>query len=73
MAAALSEPRDALEEIIEPYLLQQGFIARTPRGRILTLRAWKHLGLTAPKSSTVPDLFAEKKDKGDEEEGSEKK
>ncbi len=48
IAAALSEPRDAIEEIIEPYLLQQGFIQRTPRGRILTPAAFKHLGLEAP-------------------------
>src|SRR4029078_3536342 len=46
ISAALSEPRDALEEIVGPYLLQQGFIGRTPRGRVLTLRAYKHLGLT---------------------------
>jgi holliday junction DNA helicase RuvB len=45
LAAALSEPRDAIEEIIEPYLLQQGFIARTPRGRLLTGQAFAHLGL----------------------------
>ena len=48
IAAALSEPRDALEEIVEPYLLQQGFIGRTPRGRIVTLKAWRHLGLAGP-------------------------
>ena len=48
IAAALSEPRDALEEIIEPYLLQQGFIGRTPRGRVLTLRAFRHLGMSRP-------------------------
>jgi holliday junction DNA helicase RuvB len=48
LAAALSEPRDALEEIIEPYLLQQGFIARTPRGRLLTGQAFAHLGLPQP-------------------------
>jgi Holliday junction DNA helicase RuvB len=48
MAAALSEPRDALEEIVEPYLLQQGFIGRTPRGRVLTLKAYRHLGMTGP-------------------------
>jgi Holliday junction DNA helicase RuvB len=48
IAAALSEPRDAIEEIIEPYLLQQGFIARTPRGRMLTAAAFAHLGLPAP-------------------------
>ena len=48
IAAALSEPRDAIEEIIEPYLLQQGFIARTPRGRVLTAQAFAHLGLDQP-------------------------
>jgi Holliday junction DNA helicase RuvB len=48
LSAALSEPRDAIEEIIEPYLLQQGLIARTPRGRMLTAQAFSHLGLPAP-------------------------
>jgi Holliday junction DNA helicase RuvB len=48
IAAGLSEPRDAIEDIIEPYLIQQGFIQRTPRGRVLTARAWKHLGMDAP-------------------------
>jgi Holliday junction DNA helicase RuvB len=48
ISAALSEPRDALEEIVEPYLLQQGFIGRTPRGRVVTLKAYKHMGLTGP-------------------------
>ena len=48
IAAALSEPRDAIEEIIEPYLIQQGFIQRTPRGRIMTPLAYDHLGLAAP-------------------------
>jgi Holliday junction DNA helicase RuvB len=50
IAASLSEPRDAIEEIIEPYLIQQGYIQRTPRGRMLTPRAFKHLGMSAPKS-----------------------
>ncbi len=49
ISAALSEPRDALEEIIEPYLLQQGFISRTPRGRMLTPHSFAHIGLNAPK------------------------
>jgi holliday junction DNA helicase RuvB len=49
IAAALSEPRDAIEEIIEPYLIQQGFVQRTPRGRLLTGHAFRHLGLTEPK------------------------
>ncbi|MEO3389184.1 Holliday junction branch migration DNA helicase RuvB [Mesorhizobium sp. CAU 1741] len=49
IAAGLSEPRDAIEDIIEPYLIQQGFIQRTPRGRVLTANAWRHMGLDAPK------------------------
>ena len=49
IAAALSEPRDAIEEIIEPFLLQQGFLQRTPRGRLLTANAFRHLGLAEPK------------------------
>ncbi|MGB5948296.1 MAG: Holliday junction DNA helicase RuvB C-terminal domain-containing protein, partial [Parvibaculum sp.] len=48
VAAALSEPRDAIEEIIEPYLIQQGFVNRTPRGRVLTAAAFAHLGLPLP-------------------------
>ncbi len=48
IAASLSEPRDAIEEIIEPFLLQQGFIQRTPRGRILTPHAFRHLGMPEP-------------------------
>jgi Holliday junction DNA helicase RuvB len=48
LCAALSESRDALEEVIEPYLLQQGLIQRTPRGRMLAERAWRHLGIEPP-------------------------
>jgi Holliday junction DNA helicase RuvB len=48
IAAALSEPRDTLEDVYEPYLLQQGLLARTPRGRVATRRAYEHLGLRAP-------------------------
>ncbi|MCG8560283.1 MAG: Holliday junction branch migration DNA helicase RuvB [Hyphomicrobiales bacterium] len=48
LSAALSEPRDAIEEIIEPFLLQQGLIGRTPRGRMLTAQAFEHLGLDPP-------------------------
>ena len=50
IAAGLSEPRDAIEDIIEPFLIQQGFIQRTPRGRLLAANAWRHLGLDAPKN-----------------------
>jgi Holliday junction DNA helicase RuvB len=57
VAAALSEPRDAIEDIIEPFLLQQGFIQRTPRGRMLTPQAFKHMGLAAPASRETMPLF----------------
>ena len=61
IAAALSEPRDAIEDIIEPYLIQQGLIQRTPRGRILTANAWGHMGLAVPSSlaATQVGLFDE--------------
>ncbi|MEH6519690.1 Holliday junction branch migration DNA helicase RuvB [Sulfitobacter sp.] len=55
MSAALSEARDALEEVIEPFLLQQGLIQRTPRGRMLAQKAWVHLGMRPPKQDV--DLF----------------
>jgi len=48
IAAALSEPRDAIEEIIEPFLIQRGLLQRTPRGRLLTSHAFRHLGLAEP-------------------------
>jgi Holliday junction DNA helicase RuvB len=51
LAAALSEQRDTLEEVVEPFLLQQGLLQRTPRGRLLTRLAWRHLDLDPP-----PDL-----------------
>ncbi|WP_425417227.1 Holliday junction branch migration DNA helicase RuvB [Oricola indica] len=61
ISAALSEPRDAIEDIIEPFLIQQGFIQRTPRGRLLTANAWKHLGMDAPKdlAAMQSNLFGE--------------
>ncbi len=59
LAAALSEPRDALEDIVEPYLMQCGFIQRTPRGRLLTPNAYAHMGLAVPQGNGVvaPNLF----------------
>ena len=72
ISAALSEPRDALEEIVEPYLLQQGFIGRTPRGRVLTLRAYRHLGLSGPQRASTPQvsLFDERSEsEGDDGNG----
>jgi Holliday junction DNA helicase RuvB len=60
VAAALSEPRDAIEAISEPYLIQQGFVARTPRGRVLTANAFRHLGLAMPNAPATPlPLFDE--------------
>ena len=59
IAAALSEPRDAIEDIIEPYLIQLGFLQRTPRGRLLTPHAFRHLGMAEPKAhSDQYGLFA---------------
>lgn len=64
IAAGLSEPRDAIEDIIEPYLIQQGFIQRTPRGRMMTTKAWSHMGLAAPQGKVESQygLFGEMDD-----------
>ena len=51
IAASIGEERDTIEDVIEPYLIQQGYLQRTPRGRIATLAAFRHLGVTPPKSS----------------------
>ena len=56
LAAGLSEPRDTIEEVIEPYLIQLGLVARTARGRMLNGRAWTHLGLNPPPASDMPSL-----------------
>ena len=56
IAAALSEPRDAIEDIIEPYLIQQGFIQRTPRGRVMTPIAFEHLGVSGPNGRAAEQL-----------------
>jgi len=58
LAAALSEERGTIEDVIEPYLIQQGFLVRTARGRMATKRTWRHLGLKSPSSAGTPgDLF----------------
>ncbi len=64
IAASLSEARDAIEEIIEPFLIQLGFVNRTPRGRILTPHAFKHLGLMTPSEleTRQTELFNERQD-----------
>jgi Holliday junction DNA helicase RuvB len=69
IAAALSEPRDALEEIVEPYLLQQGFIGRTPRGRVVTLKAYRHLGVAGPARSSIAELPLFEEDDSDAGDG----
>ena len=56
LAAALSEERDTIEEVIEPYLIQQGFLLRTPRGRALGEPAYRHLGLAVPASAAQLEL-----------------
>ncbi len=53
IAASLSEGRDAIEDVVEPYLLQMGFLNRTPRGRLLTYHAFKHLGLAVPQRAEI--------------------
>ena len=59
LAAALSEERGTLEDVIEPYLIQQGFLIRTARGRMVTQRTWRHLGLKPPAGREVGGLFDE--------------
>ncbi|MBK4463973.1 Holliday junction branch migration DNA helicase RuvB, partial [Enterobacter cloacae] len=46
--AAIGEERETIEDVLEPYLIQQGFLQRTPRGRMATVRAWNHFGITPP-------------------------
>ncbi len=60
LAAAIGEERGTIEDVIEPFLIQQGFLKRTPRGRMATNRAWQHMGLKPPTSGS--DLFVERGD-----------
>ena len=48
LAAAIGEERDTIEDVVEPYLIQQGYLQRTPRGRVATLSAYRHFGIAAP-------------------------
>ncbi len=63
LAAAIGEESDTIEDVLEPYLIQQGYLQRTPRGRIATLSTWRHFGLVAPgaaagaAAASSPDLF----------------
>jgi holliday junction DNA helicase RuvB len=54
LAAAIGEERDTIEDVIEPYLIQRGFLHRTPRGRVATQATWRHLGLTPPDQTPNP-------------------
>ena len=58
LAAAIGEERDTIEDVLEPYLIQQGYLQRTPRGRIATAATYRHFGLAAPQASSNPDLFS---------------
>jgi Holliday junction DNA helicase RuvB len=60
ISASVSEERDTIEDVYEPFLIQQGFLKRTPRGRVATPSAWKHLGLAIPKSAVQDELFGER-------------
>jgi Holliday junction DNA helicase RuvB len=59
LAAAVGEERDTIEDVYEPFLIQQGFVMRTPRGRVATNNAYKHFGLKPPEKNGPPDLFNE--------------
>jgi len=54
MAAAISEERGTIEDVLEPYLIQQGYLTRTPRGRMATEKTWQHFGMKAPKTEDLP-------------------
>jgi len=60
ISASISEERDTIEDVYEPFLLQQGFLKRTPRGRVATPAAYKHLGIATPKTAVQDALFGEK-------------
>ena len=57
LAAALSEERDTIEDVLEPYLIQQGYLQRTPRGRVATVTAYRHFGLAEPRGGANGDLW----------------
>jgi Holliday junction DNA helicase RuvB len=58
LAAAIGEERDTIEDVLEPYLIQQGYLMRTPRGRVATQQAYQHFGLPMPKGLASGDLWA---------------
>jgi holliday junction DNA helicase RuvB len=62
LSAAISEERDTIEDVLEPYLIQQGYLQRTPRGRLATPAAYRHLGLAAPPRAPTRELWDESPD-----------
>ena len=62
LAAAIGEERDTIEDVLEPYLIQQGYLQRTPRGRMATVSAYRHFGLAQPEAPGTPDLWAAPKE-----------
>jgi len=62
LAAAIGEERDTIEDVLEPYLIQQGYLQRTPRGRMATVSAYRHFGLAEPRAAGTPDLWEEGKE-----------
>jgi Holliday junction DNA helicase RuvB len=59
LAAAIGEERGTIEDVLEPYLIQQGYLMRTTRGRMATRACYVHFGLKPPKTADAPDLFAD--------------
>ena len=57
LAAAIGEAADTIEDVLEPYLIQQGFLQRTPRGRVATAQAYQHFGVTPPRGNASGDLW----------------
>ena len=58
LAAAIGEERDTIEDVLEPYLIQQGYLMRTPRGRVATQQAYQHFGLPVPKALATGEIWA---------------
>jgi Holliday junction DNA helicase RuvB len=57
LAAAIGEERDTIEDVLEPYLIQQGYLQRTPRGRMATASTYRHFGLAPPRGQAMGDLW----------------
>ncbi len=59
LAAAIGEERDTIEDVLEPYLIQQGYLQRTPRGRVATAAAYRHFGLANPQGGGASELLGD--------------